>query len=122
MTPGEMLCHLRDTFELFLGARPGKPRHPPLWSRTELKWIALDGPFRWPHSVRTMREIDPKRDGSRPADLAADRASLEVALRRFVAEAPRITAEHPIFGPLDERRWLRWGWRHVDHHLRQFWV
>ena len=27
---------------------------------------------------------------------------------------------HPIFGPMTLRAWMRWGYLHVDHHLRQF--
>jgi hypothetical protein len=29
---------------------------------------------------------------------------------------------HPAFGKMDQRDWLAWGYRHVDHHLRQFGV
>jgi hypothetical protein len=29
---------------------------------------------------------------------------------------------HPIFGKLSQGDWLTWGYRHVDHHLRQFGV
>jgi hypothetical protein len=27
---------------------------------------------------------------------------------------------HPIFGAMTRRAWMRWGYLHVDHHLRQF--
>ena len=27
---------------------------------------------------------------------------------------------HPIFGQLSEWEWFCWGYRHMDHHLRQF--
>ena len=27
---------------------------------------------------------------------------------------------HPAFGAMSAREWLRWGWLHADHHLRQF--
>ena len=29
---------------------------------------------------------------------------------------------HPIFGPLTTSQWMRWGYLHVYHHLRQFGV
>lgn len=29
-------------------------------------------------------------------------------------------AEHAIFGKLSEAEWLRWGYLHMDHYLRQF--
>jgi hypothetical protein len=27
---------------------------------------------------------------------------------------------HPIFGAMTEEEWMRWGYLHMDHHLRQF--
>jgi hypothetical protein len=27
---------------------------------------------------------------------------------------------HPLFAEMSERDWMRWGYLHVDHHLRQF--
>jgi hypothetical protein len=29
---------------------------------------------------------------------------------------------HPIFGQMTEKEWMRWGYLHMDHHLRQFGV
>ena len=44
---------------------------------------------------------------------------LAALVRRFAS--PGVTFEaHPIFGPLSHAEWMTWGWRHVDHHLRQF--
>ena len=38
---------------------------------------------------------------------------------RFAAGDARY-AVHPFFGPLTKDEWLIWGYRHTDHHLRQF--
>jgi len=27
---------------------------------------------------------------------------------------------HPILGGMSDAAWLRWGYLHMDHHLRQF--
>lgn len=27
---------------------------------------------------------------------------------------------HPIFGEMTEAEWMRWGYLHCNHHLRQF--
>jgi hypothetical protein len=29
---------------------------------------------------------------------------------------------HPVFGTLSGKAWGALGWRHLDHHLRQFGV
>ena len=30
------------------------------------------------------------------------------------------TVRHPFFGAMSPNQWLRWGYLHTDHHLRQF--
>jgi hypothetical protein len=56
--------------------------------------------------------------GTRPKVWADDRAELLGLIQSF---ADRKTfGEHPIFGKMSQREWLVWGYRHVDHHLRQF--
>jgi hypothetical protein len=27
---------------------------------------------------------------------------------------------HPMFKKMSEGQWMRWGYLHMDHHLRQF--
>jgi hypothetical protein len=39
-----------------------------------------------------------------------------------VAPPQPVARTHPIFGALSARDWLRWGYLHADHHLRQFGV
>jgi hypothetical protein len=45
--------------------------------------------------------------------------SFQVALGERHA-APADTFMHPIFAALTREEWLIWGYRHTDHHLRQF--
>jgi Protein of unknown function (DUF1569). len=48
-------------------------------------------------------------------------AALRSTTDRFLCELPSIARRpHYLFGPLTEAQWARWGWRHMDHHLRQF--
>jgi hypothetical protein len=117
MTPAEMLCHVADAFEVALGDRlpstvkaPGPPRL--------IKGLALWLPIPWMKNVPTGRNVDPRRDGTRPGDFTADRDRAVRLLRRLAAEAK--PGPHPIFGTMTSRDWLRWGFLHTDHHLRQF--
>jgi hypothetical protein len=59
--------------------------------------------------------------GTHPGDFARDKAMLAGVLRRF-ANKPRDFrfGRHPIFGELSEWEWMRWGYPHADHPLRQF--
>jgi hypothetical protein len=118
MTAHEMLCHLADSFEGVMGERQISPAH--TWSnRTIVKYIALHTSLAWPKGIKTRPEVDPSLAGSRPVDFERDRARVIALVRRFAASDARYT-EHPIFGPLTRDEWLVWGYRHTDHHLRQF--
>jgi hypothetical protein len=117
MSTGEMLCHVADAFEVALGDRPPSAvKAPgPAWL---IKALALWLPLPWMKNVPTGRNVNPRRDGTRPGDFAADRARAVRLLHRLAAEAR--TGPHPFFGTMTPRDWLRWGYLHTDHHLRQF--
>jgi hypothetical protein len=118
MTAHEMLCHLGDSFAGVLGDRPIAPAD--TWAnRTIIKFIALHTSLAWPKGTPTRPEVDQARGGTKPSDLALDRERVIVLMRRFAAVDAR-NERHPIFGPLTRDEWMIWGWRHTDHHLRQF--
>ncbi len=119
MTPNEMLCHLADSLRVVLGERSQDVRIT-LFSRTAMKWIALRVPLPWPKGIRTGRTVDPRRDGTRPAEFAHDRAAIEELTGRFVEKSATMPLPHPLFGELTQAEWLRWAYLHADHHLRQF--
>jgi Protein of unknown function (DUF1569) len=118
MTPHEMLCHLGDSFSAMLGDLPASSVDTWL-SRSVVRWIALHTSLPWPKGVKTRPEVDPKREGTKPVEFESDRTRTIRLLRRFVSPDARCVA-HPIFGPLTHDEWMVWGYRHVDHHLRQF--
>jgi len=120
MTPDEMLCHLADSFLAVLGERPISPAEN--WmSRHVLRWVALHTSLPWPHGLPTRPEVDPKRMGTRPAEFEADRLAVIELMRRFGRPETR-WSRHPTFGAMTRSEWMVWGYRHVDHHLRQFGV
>jgi len=80
--------------------------------------VAIRAPIQWPHGVPTRPEIEQGVGGTPPAELERDRAELLGLIDAF---AERQTfGVHPVFGKMSQRDWLTWGYRHVDHHLRQF--
>jgi hypothetical protein len=120
MSAREVVRHLCDSFRMALGERPVAARST-LAQRTIVRWIALYVPLRWPAGLRTTPEVDPQREGSRPGEFATDMAELERLLQRLVAESARLNGRpHPVFGRMSAAAWLRWGYLHTDHHLRQF--
>jgi hypothetical protein len=120
MSAHQMVCHLVDSFQMATGEKPVSHATSAL-RRTILKWIVLYLPLRWPAGIPTTPEIDQEIGGTTPVDFDADVARLE-ALMAIVTARKRnfVWQMHPIFGPMSEDDWLRWAYRHVDHHLRQF--
>ena len=122
MSAHQVICHLSDSFLAGLGEKRASPATGPL-QRTLLKWCALYVPLPWPKGLPTRPEMDQFSGGTPPGDFEKDRSGLLAVLDRFCdAHQQFYGCSHPIFGPLKGDEWLRWGWLHADHHLRQFGV
>ncbi len=119
MTVHEMVCHLRDAYEGALGLRVVADAPAPPVPRPLFKWFALHVPVRWPPGVKTPPEVDQKIGGTRPGEFASDVESLLTRMEEF-ARCESAIPKHPIFGRMSGREWMRWGYLHADHHLRQF--
>jgi hypothetical protein len=118
MTAHETICHLTDSYQIATGERQVSMAD--TWrSRTIIRWIALHTSLKWPQGVPTRPEVDPKRKGTAPVDFDRDRDRLAAVITAFAAPRDRY-APHPIFGKLSRDEWMIWGYRHTDHHLRQF--
>ena len=125
MTAPQMICHLADSFRVTMGLKPwtteripATPIPLPDWF---VKWVAFEVPLKWPKGTPTRPEVDPQRNGTQPAEFISDRQELLQLLERFT-QHPRDFQwrELPFFGPLTDAEWMRWGYLHMDHHLRQF--
>ncbi len=119
MNARQMVCHLADSFRGVMGDITLHPA-PSSLPRKILKWIALDLPIQWAHGVKTGPEVDQEIGGTRPTEFGADVDALKALFGRFVADPRAIVPRHPYFGPMSEADWMRWGYLHMDHHLRQF--
>jgi len=120
MSPHQMICHLADSFRGVMGERP-LSEAPSRVPRKLLRWIALDVPVPWPKGIQTRPEIDQELGGTPPGEFAADMGELQSLFERFVRSPRDFSWQgHPMLGPMSERDWMRWGYVHMDHHLRQF--
>jgi hypothetical protein len=120
MTAGQMICHLSDAYRVALGEKPANPVKN-RYNGPLMRWLALWLPLPWPHGVPTVAECDAKVGGTPTAEFERDRGELLALLDRFAAQ-PNLVAQHahPFFGLMTEKEWMRWGYLHADHHLRQF--
>jgi hypothetical protein len=119
MSAHQMLCHLSDAFAYPLGEYAVALVPRPAISRAAFKWLALRLPLKWPPGVRTPPEVDQRVGGTPPGDFEADRTQLLRRLMQFAGGSGPWGA-HPLFGPMADLEWMRWGYLHSDHHLRQF--
>ncbi len=123
MTPHQMVCHLNDSFKSVIGEREVSLRQSNIVTRTLVRWIALYAPIKWPHGVPTMPENDQERGGTPPEDFKRDVDALASMIERLTSPQRDFQwGRHPLFAEMSERDWMRWGYLHVDHHLRQFGV
>ena len=120
MNANQMVCHLCDSFRIGLGEREASPVSSAV-QRTLVKTIALRAPLPWPKDVQTRPEADQEIGGTRPVNFANDMRELVEIIRRFAGQyRERQFGVHPVFGAMSEWEWMRWGYLHTDHHLRQF--
>ena len=120
MSPHQMICHLTDSFKAGTGEKSATSAEN-LLNRTVMKWAGLYLPIPWPHGINTLPEMDQNIGGTKPVEFERDRAELAEMIERF--SRPQRDFEwgrHPLFGEMSDRDWYRWGYLHVDHHLRQF--
>lgn len=123
LTSNEMLCHLADSARIVLAngwdvveEKGGTNRPGPI-----IKLFALRLPFPWSRTLRTHPAIDQRTHGTKPVDFEGDRRRAVDGLRALAA-ATTLPPVHPYIGPMTREDWLRWAYRHTDHHLRQFGV
>ncbi len=122
MTAHQMVCHLHDSFKIGTGEKVASSKSN-LVSRTFVKWFALQVPMTWPKGFQTRPEVDQLLGGTPPAEFERDVKELEAMVERFSSPQRDFSWQpHPIFGAMTDEHWLRWGYLHMDHHLRQFGV
>ena len=125
MTPNGAVCHLSDAFKMVLGERtrqpdPDGPRFDTFRNRVIGRIYALSTPLPWPKGVPTSPGVDQDKEGSPPGVFEEDIADLHAVLTRFQDRDGRDMVPHIAFRQLTRGEWGRWGYRHMDHHLRQF--
>jgi hypothetical protein len=120
MSAHQMICHLGDGFKLYMGllttAEPGFP-----YPSQILKFGSLRVPLPWPRGFRTLPEIDQHIKGVPVGQFAHDVDELQRLLERFTHKPQDFEwPSHPYLGRMSDKEWMRLGYLHTDHHLRQF--
>lgn len=118
MSAPQMLAHCSDALRMAYGDLTCEPKRVPMVRLGIVKWLVLNVlPF--PKSAPTARELLARA----PAEWSHERENLSQLVHRYASESTRATwPSHPLFGSLTGAQWGQLGWKHLDHHLRQFGV
>ncbi|MGA9462883.1 MAG: DUF1569 domain-containing protein [Terracidiphilus sp.] len=120
MSAHQMICHVTDVFRSSMGEKDVSLA-PRILPRPPMRYVALWLPFPWPPGVPARPEWDQQIAGTAPIDFEEDRQELLRILARFTGQPLGFAwREHAIFGRMSHAEWQRLGYRHMDHHLRQF--
>jgi len=114
LTPPRLLCHLSDGMRVALGEVP-VVRRDTLLHRTLLQWLVVYTPLKPPPE---RAQASPEMLRSQPTDWTHDMAECRTLVERL-GRTP-VASVHPTFGPMTAGGWGLLGWKHLDHHLRQF--
>jgi len=114
----QVLAHVNDALRMATGELLVAPRKLLLRFAPLKQLMIYVLPF--PKGVATARELLARID---QAQFAQETAAFPEMLERFASQpAGAPLPAHPAFGPLTRRAWGVLGYRHVDHHFRQFGV
>jgi hypothetical protein len=76
-----------------------------------------------PKGAPAPPEINPQKNGTKPQDFEKERRLLIDDINNFaILTAENFNGRHHIFGKLTPNQWGRLGYKHLDHHLKQFGV
>jgi hypothetical protein len=117
MSAPQMLAHLTDWMSMAKGQLPTKGRRLflryPVIKHLAIYWL----PF--PKGLPTAKELITRT----PAEWSTERAAVCEGIESFERLHPDgVWPLHPAFETLTPAAWGVLGYRHTDHHLRQFGV
>jgi hypothetical protein len=118
MTVDQIICHVREAYVYALADTP-VDFIPLPYPASVVKQFALKVPAPWPHSTRTIPQLALDAPGMATTNFEEDRNGLLASFATFCALTNH-TRDHPFFGTMQHTDWMRWGYLHADHHLRQF--
>ena len=117
MTATQMVRHLGLACDIPLGERTVEPVMVPMPKL--LKFMALRSGLQWGKGLKTPKELELALDEDCSAEFDELVAVAITKMGMLLGEA-RCVETHPFFGQMTAGDWMRWGYLHADHHLRQF--
>lgn len=120
MSIQQMICHCTDQIKMAEGKTNIKFIGNIFLTKIVKHFILLGMPAP-KGKVKTYRELDQFKGGTKPITFENDRKLLIDAIKNFDKEFPfDKKVVHPSFGEMNKAEWARLIYIHLDHHLRQF--
>lgn len=118
MSAAQMMAHCQATFRAYFGeVKMKRGLVGILFGKMAKKKLFSDKP--WPQGLPT----DKKFVVADEREFETEKQKLVEAINHFVKEGYTVTAcVHPFFGKMSSQEWAILGYKHLDHHLKQFGV
>lgn len=121
MSATEMLLHCNKAHELMLTTPTAPSGKGTTVTQYLTRWVVLYLLPKLPKNARAPGQIR-TRGTINDAAFEEQKQAFIALMRRFPQHTEPIQHDHPYFGALRTQQWGLSGWKHVDHHLRQFGV
>ncbi len=121
LSVGDMFCHCLDGSKMALGEIAATDRSN-FFTRSFVKFLVVYVvPI--PKGAAAPPEINPHESGTKPQDFEKERQLLIDDINNFAnLQANDFKGKHHVFGKLTHHQWSRLGYKHINHHLKQFGV
>jgi hypothetical protein len=118
MNAAQMMAHCQAPFKAYFGEiKMKRGLVGILFGKMARKKLFSNKP--WPQGLPTDKRFRVREE----KDFEAEKQKLVAYIRQFAEEGYTITAsEHPFFGKMSSQEWAVLGYKHLDHHLKQFGV
>ncbi len=121
MSVSEMICHCLDGNKMALGEIPPTDKSN-FFTRSFVKYLVVYI-IPIPKGAPAPPEINPQKGGTKPQDFENERQLLIDDINNFAnLTVEDFKGKHHIFGKLTPDQWGRLGYKHLNHHLKQFGV
>lgn len=118
MNAAQMMAHCTTTFKNYFGELDIKQAFiGKLFGNIAKKKMFSNSP------IGKGLPTDPHYKMTDEKDFEEEKKTLILYINRFVTEGYTITSSvHPFFGKMSAQEWAVLGYKHLDHHLKQFGV
>lgn len=121
MTATEMLLHCNKVHQQLLAPPSSATKKKTSVRQYLARWVVLYILPHFPKGAQAPKQLHTK-GAITDAAFEEQKEQFIQIVRRFPQHTDSIAHRHPYFGNLNTRQWGRAGWKHTDHHLRQFGV